>query len=116
MKPIENWLRHEFESSSGLTPEFAAFYRNMKSYLKKQLTPEFNFTVSRGHFELSGFAQNKATGLWAYFSASDVRYWPDEWYHNLLIRTAQYDKDYTGGCNQETSLNSLKEKLLEITT
>jgi len=115
MKPIENWLQHKFESSSALTPEFAAFYRNIKSYLKKQLAPEFNFTVSRGHFEFSGFAQNKATGLWAYFSASDIRYWPDGWYHNLLIRTAKHGKDYRGGCNQETSLNSLKEKLLEIT-
>ena len=116
MKTIENWLQHEFESSSTLTPEFAAFYRNMKSYLKKQLAQEFNFTVSRGHFEFSGFAQNKATGLWAYFSASDVRHFPNSWYHNLLIRTAQHDKDYTGGCNQETSLDWLKEKLLEITT
>jgi len=116
MKPIENWLQHKFESSSSLTPEFAAFYRDLKRYLKKHLAKEFNFTVSRGHFEFSGFAQNKSTGLWAYFSAGGLQYWPGGWYHGLLIRTAQHGKDYKGGCNQETSLNSLKEKLLEITT
>ena len=113
---IESWLGFQFESSSGLTEEFATFYQDMKGYLKKELESDFELVnVSRGHFEISGFVKNKVTGKYAYLSMSDVRYWQDEWYEHILVRTAEHDKDYTGGSNDYTNLVKLKEHLLLLT-
>ena len=112
---IKQWLGKQFESSSGLTPEFQSFHRNIKSYLKKELEKDFEVNVGRGHFYFSGFAKNRSTNKWVYFSASDIRYFPDEWYNNLLVRTAKNDKDYTGGNNHSTKITNIKNALLDLT-
>ena len=112
---IEQWLGKHFESSSGLTPEFKSFYRNIKVCLKKELGNEFDFIVHRGHFYFSGFAQNKHTSKWVYFSSSDVRHFPDNWYNNILIRTALNDRDCTGGNNCYTTFPKLKDGLIGLT-
>lgn len=115
MDKIKKWLKYEFESSCGLTPEFQSFYKDIKSFLKKELKDHFDFTISRGHFEFSGFAKNKQTGKWVYFSSSDVRYFQDKWYYDILVRTAKDDKDYTGGSNCYTTFPKLKEGLINLT-
>ena len=113
---IKAWRGYEFESSSGLTPEFAEFSRIMRLHLKKTLAPEFELvSYSRGHFYFSAFVKNKGTGKLAYISASDVRYSPDGWLTGLLVRTAQHDKDYTGGANDWATLDGLKDRALYLT-
>ena len=97
-------LKQGFESSSTLTPEFAQFYRTFKSEFTKELQSigASDIQFSRGHFYVSGFYRigNQA---W-YFSISDVRGMDlclNQWcMGQLLYRTAQHYKDYTGGCNQ----------------
>ena len=64
---------------------------------------------------MSGFVRNLSTGKLAYFSSSDVRYSQNAWYNNLLVRTAQHEKDYTGGSNDWASWPSLREKLEKLT-
>ena len=115
MDKIKKWLKYEFESSCGLTPEFQSFYGNIRSHLKKELGNDFDFSIRRGHFEFYGFAKNKQTEKWAYFSASDVRYFKDAWHDNLLIRTALNDRDYTGGSNCYTTFPKLKDGLIGLT-
>ena len=113
---IEKWLGFHFQSSSGLTGEFAGFYRDIKKHLTQVLRDDFEIvSFSRGHFEFSGFVKNKESGKLIYFSASDVRFWPDEWHEHLLIRTAQHDKDYTGGTNCYTTIPEIKDSLLDLT-
>ena len=113
---IKAWQGYRFESSSGLTPAFAEFSRIMRLHLKKTLAPEFELvSYSRGHFYFSAFIKNKATGKLVYISASDVRYSPDAWINNLLVRTAQHDEDYTGGMNDSATLDGLKEKSIKLT-
>ena len=115
-KGIEKWLGNEFESSSGLTPEFASFAREYKNELRKRLKDEFEIvSFNRGHFYFSGFVKNIATGKLAYFSTSDVRYFPESWYKNILVRTAQHDKDYTGGSNCRATWIDIPARLLELT-
>ncbi len=113
---IEAWRGYHFDSSSGLTPEFASFAAKMRTHLKKTLAPDFSLvSYSRGHFYFSAFIKNTTTSNLAYIFCSDVRYSPDEWYTNLIIRTAEHDKDYTGGRNDSATLATLKEKALELT-
>ena len=112
---INQWVGKNFESSCSLTPEFQSFHRNIKSFLKKELKENFEVDVGRGHFYFSGFAKNKATGKYAYFSASDVRHFPDAWFNNMLVRTAQNDKDYTGGANGSAKILNIKNALMDLT-
>ena len=95
-------LNQEFESSSGSTPQWKAFYRLACSTFKKGLkTFATDIKMSRGHFEFSGFFTAK-TGQMFYFSLSDVRFFR---MGKLLIRTASSYKDYSGGQNQYVSVN-----------
>jgi len=116
-KGIENWLGYVFESSCSLTPEFAQFRRDIKKYIKNNLSSELELIMPFGslHFEFSGFIKNKRTGKFVYFSCPDVRSWPDQWYNNLLIRTAENEKDFTGGSNNYCKITELSEKALNLT-
>lgn len=113
---IEKWLDYSFESSSVTTPEYKQFEREIKSYIKKSLstTLELSNWLS-GHFEFSGFIKNKITGLFVYFSGSDVRIGQNAWYADLLIRTAENENDYTGGSNNSCQLSELSKKAEELT-
>lgn len=113
---IEKWQGTEFESSTGLTDQFAAFAREFKKTLTREAQDEFAVTFHRNHFEVSGFLQNKETGRWAYWHVSDVRFYPDEWIDRVLIRAATDEHDYTGGPNQFTSLADLHNAARRMTT
>lgn len=49
-----------------------------------------------------------------YISISDVRYFTNEWYSNILIRTAKDEQDYRGGFNHHTTLEDLTGKAAEL--
>ena len=113
---IEAWRGNIFESSSELTPEFATFARAFKKHIISNAANEFELVNwSRGHFDVSGFLKNKANGKLVYFSTCDVRQFPDAWYNDVLIRTAQHDRDYTGGSNCYASLNRIIETARRLT-
>uniref|UniRef100_A0A6M3KFX5 Uncharacterized protein n=1 Tax=viral metagenome TaxID=1070528 RepID=A0A6M3KFX5_9ZZZZ len=114
---LEDWRGNCFESSSCKTLEFIAFARAFKAYIAKKakLNNLQLVNVSTGHFYLCGFFFNPRSGKYAYFSTSDVRYSRDAWWNNVLIRTAQHDKDWTGGGNQYTPLVGIGEMALRLT-
>lgn len=110
------WVDYQFESSSGLTQEFASFARDFRKYIKSVCGQEYELeNWSRGHFEVSGFIKNKATGKYAYFSTSDCRFFPNEWFEKVLIRTAEHAKDYTGGRNGFFRLDQMSEAIDGLT-
>ena len=109
---IENWLDHEFESSSGTTPEFRVFHKEWVKTLKKKLGVGYSFKDFKiNHFDTSGFTINKETGKIVYISMSDVRHlsWHNEWYNKILIRSAESVKDYRGGRNMYRSFEGIRE-------
>jgi hypothetical protein len=92
-------LKQEFVSSSGLTEQFADFYRLFKREFAKALKRNLDIKeirMSRGHFCISGFFQLADGKIW-YFSLGDVRW--GSFRDKLLIRTAKSFEDYTGGAN-----------------
>jgi len=112
---IEKWLGTRFTSSYYSTKQWESFLKDFKHAIKNSL-PEGSRLVNwlKGHFEVSGFIVRN--NKYVYFSISDVRYWQDEWYHKILIRTASGPEDYMGGSNNYTDLPHFKgnvEKLLE---
>jgi len=62
-------------------------------------------------FTASGFLYNEQLDRHVYISVSDIRFWQDEWYHNLLIRTANSNEDYTGGRNQYCAFYDIPDML-----
>ena len=116
MKNIESWLKVYFESSCSPTPEFSSFARQFKAYVKKMCGSDFEIAGwNRGHFYLSGFIKNKKTNKLAYFMTSDVRYFPGQWYNNLLVRTAEHERDYSGGRNNWTTLPEIIKVVGKLT-
>jgi len=113
---IDKWQGTEFESSTELTDQFTEFAKNFKNALATEVRDDLRLTFHRGHFEVSGFLQNKDTGQWAYWFVFDVRFSPDEWVDRVVIRTATDDHDYTGGSNQFTSLADLHDAARRLTT
>lgn len=114
-KGIDKWIGNVFVSSSGLTKEYAEFYKDIKSYLKKLTAGKYEMELGRGHFYFSGFFKNLETGKWVYVNCADVRFFKNEWYNRLLVRTAKNNKDYTGGKNEFSTLSSLLDSLNNLT-
>ena len=116
-KDMSAWVGYTFESSSGLTPEFALFAKQFRAYVTRNLPDGIKLvSFTRGHFYVSGFILNANTGKYVYFSSDDVR-WDlcGGWYKKLLIRTAKHDKDYTGGANESAPLAELSARASEMT-
>lgn len=113
---MEKWINHYFTSSDRETAEFAMFARDLKRYVKKLLPKEFEITTwDKGHFEVSAFIRNTKTGKYAYIKCSDVRYFQDNWYREMLVRKAKDTKDYTGGANNFVRLNNIADSLHHLT-
>ena len=114
---MEKWLTHEFSSGGYTGEDFNKFARELKQEIKSQFgKAELElFLFTKGHYYISGFVFNPKTEKYAYFSISDVRYSRNEWWSNVLIRTAKNAKDYTGGFNQYCPLMALGKATEHIT-
>lgn len=91
-----------FGSSSRNSPEFNKFFSAFKKVMKKELAgvEATDIEFSKGHFYLSGFFRIGEQLM--YFSISDVRHgfgFNRNGQPEMLVRTAQHNKDYTGGAN-----------------
>lgn len=111
---IRGWIGYTFPSSSGKTPEWMAFYKDIQKHLHREFKG-WKFKWSNMHFEFSVFLTNPATNKIVYVSCSDVRYFKDRWYNNLLIRTAKTETDYTGGPNNWATLMDLRKTADRLT-
>ena len=116
MSTIEVYINRIFESSTHTTPEFKVFASVFKKELVKLLKGYRLLVFHRGHFDIFAFFENTQSGKVIYISTSDVRHFPDAWYRQLLIRTAQHVKDYTGGGNCYTTLPYIKKAADSLTS
>ena len=108
MAMMEKWLNAEFESSCSETLQFREFVKDYKKTLKAILFDKYEIVeFHKMHFEFSAFIKNRFTGKLVYLAISDVRFWGNNWYNNILIRTAKDTKDFTGGSNNYIELNNL---------
>lgn len=114
-KFVFKWKGYRFQSSTVRTEEFNNFSKQLKAAIKRDKPSELEFTFNVGHFFVSGFFHNPVEDKWAYYSISDVRYFQDGWVTDVLIRTAQHDKDYTGGRNNSVGITQLINKACVLT-
>jgi len=103
-------IKQEFISSSQKTEQYKSFHRLFSREFKKFLKPYCKDILihKTNHFGISGFFKLNNNKIY-YFSISDLRWSKD----NMLIRTAENFKDYSGGGNNFIPLNeNFKENLL----
>ena len=101
---IEDWGAY-------VSDDYKTVQTKYRNFLKK-LCKEHGYELVRfnpNHYCFTCFV--KDNDKFVYISISDVRYFRNEWFNNILIRTAQHEKDYHGGSNQYTSLPHLEAKI-----
>ena len=97
---LKKYLGYEFSSGSYTGEDYKSFQTKYINYLKAVCRNNHwqLVNVGRNHYCFSAFiksAENKCV----YISIPDVRYFPNEWYGYILIRTAKDEQDYKGGFN-----------------
>lgn len=103
MKEIVRMLNKGIQDDGCYTSkEFKSFARKFKNRIKKQLDKigGTNLEQNTGHYYVSGFFDYN--GQTYYYSISDVRYFPK---NDMLIRTAEHHRDFTGGSNHFIELS-----------
>ena len=115
IKDLKKYVGYEFSSGCYTGDDYKSFQTKYINYLRsicKQNHWQL-VNIGRNHYCFSAFiksAENKCV----YVSISDVRYFSDEWYNHILIRTAKNEQDYRGGFNNYTTLDNLELRTCEL--
>lgn len=115
IKDLEKYVNYEFSSGCYTGDDYKSFQTKYINYLKS-VYKNNNWrllNVGKNHYCFSAFiksAENKCV----YISISDVRYFSNEWYDHILIRTAENETDYRGGFNNYTTLSDLEGTAAEL--
>ncbi len=114
LKELAKYTHYTFSSGCDTGEDYKSFQRKYINYLKS-IANEYGWELVKtikGHYEFSAFFKFK--DRFAYMSISDVRFFKNEWFSNILIRTAKNEKDYTGGQNNYTNIGNLKYAIYSL--
>ncbi len=115
IKDLEKYIDYEFSSGCYTGDDYKSFQTKYINFLRsicKQNHWQL-VNVGRNHYCFSAFIKS-AESKCVYVSISDVRFFTNEWYSNILIRTAKNEQDYHGGFNHRTTLKELEMKAMEL--
>ena len=105
---LKKYIDYEFSSGCYTGEDYKSFQTKYINYLKAMCKENHweLVKVGKNHYCFSAFfksSENKCV----YLSISDVRYFSNEWYSHILVRTAKNEVDYRGGFNNYTTLENL---------
>lgn len=115
IKDLKKYVGYEFSQGCYTGDDYKSFQTKYLNYLRsicKQNHWQL-VNVGKNHYCFSAFiksAENKCI----YISISDVRYFSNEWYNHILIRTAKTETDYRGGFNNYTTLEDLESTAADL--
>ena len=115
LKDLEKYVNYEFSSGCYTGEDYKSFQTKYINYLRSICKHNHwrLVNVGKNHYCFSAFiksAENKCV----YISISDVRYFSNEWYDHILIRTTENETDYRGGFNNYTTLSDLEGTAAEL--
>lgn len=115
LKDLEKYINYEFSSGCYTGDDYKSFQTKYINYLRAICKNNHwrLVNVGKNHYCFSAFiksAENKCV----YISISDVRYFSNEWYNHILIRTVENETDYRGGFNNYTTLSDLEGTAAEL--
>lgn len=114
---IKKWLNHNFEDWGSVTSsEYKQFQREYKAIIR-QIAEDNDYEIYEfipNHYEFSCILKHTETLQFVYISISDVRYWHNAWYDNILYREMEHAEDWKGKSNSYCSLNDLSSSILNL--
>ena len=116
LKDLKKYLNYEFSSGCYTGEDYKAFQTKYINFLKAICRNNRwkLVNVGKNHYCFSAFIKGGTENKYVYLSISDVRYFSNEWYKHILIRTAKNEVDYHGGFNQYTSLENLELNVAKL--
>lgn len=113
---MDKWLNFQFSTGTATGPDYKEFQKAARADLRKQAKAAGYelYKFNPNHYEFSAVLKNSATGQFVYVAISDVRFFRNEWYTNVLYRTMAHDKDWTGGQNQRCEWPEIKDRLARM--
>ena len=116
LNELQKYLDYEFSSGCYTGEDYKTFQTKYINYLKT-ICKANNWrlvNVGKNHYCFSAFIKGGTENKCVYLSISDVRYFSNDWYKHILIRTAQNETDYHGGFNNYTTLDNLEGKIADL--
>ena len=113
---LKQYINYEFSTGCYTGNDYKTFQTKYINYLKT-ICKENNWSlikVNKNHYCFSAFIKGGTENKCVYISISDVRYFNNDWYNHILIRTAKNEVDYKGGFNHYTTLDKLEYKICEL--
>ena len=113
---LKRYINYEFSTGCYTGNDYKAFQTKYINYLKT-ICKENNWSlikVNKNHYCFSAFIKGGTENKYVYISISDVRYFNNDWYNHILVRTAKNEVDYKGGFNYYTTLVRLEGKICEL--
>lgn len=108
LNDLKKYIDYEFSSGCYTGEDYKSFQTKYINYLKAMCKENHweLVNVSKNHYCFSAFIKSSENKC-VYLSISDVRYFANEWYSHILVRTAKNEVDYRGGFNNYTTLENL---------
>ena len=114
-KTLQPFVNHHFLTGVETGAEFKSFDTKYRNAIKKLLPEGYVIHVwHRSHYQSSAVIRSPQ-GNFIYLSYFDVRFFPNEWFSNILIRTMEHDGDWNGGPNHYTTLFTLTKDIAALT-
>ena len=113
---LKQYINYEFSSGCYTGNDYKTFQTKYINYLRT-ICKENNWSlikVNKNHYCFSAFIKGGTENKYVYISISDVRYFNNDWYNHILVRTAKNEVDYKGGFNHYTTLDKLEGKICEL--
>ena len=112
---LKKYLGYKFSTGSYTGDDYKSFQTKYINYLKAMCKENHRqlVNVCRNHYCFSAFVKSHENKC-VYISVPDVRYFTNEWYSHILIRTVKDEQDYRGGFNNYTTLEKLSAKAAEL--
>ena len=115
LNDLKKYIDYEFSSGCYTGEDYKSFQTKYKNYLKAMCKENHweLVNVSKNHYCFSAFIKSSENKC-VYLSISDVRYFSNEWYNHILVRTAKNEVDYRGGFNNYTTLEKLDNTVARL--
>lgn len=115
LNDLKKYKDYEFSSGCYTGEDYKSFQTKYINYLKAMCKENHweLVNVSKNHYCFSAFIKSSENKC-VYLSISDVRYFSNEWYSHILVRTAKNEVDYRGGFNNYTTLEKLDNTVARL--
>ena len=115
LEELKKYINYEFSTGVYTGEDYKTFQTKYLNYLKAMCRENHwqLVNVGKNHYCFSAFIKSSQNQC-VYITISDVRYFSNEWYRHILIRTANNEVDYRGGFNNYTTLENLCAKTAEL--